>query len=115
MTLLEFIKQFPEGEEITVYDNIYDMETYFYNDAPSDEWDRAMLKLASKLDVVGGGGDTDYAIVNLTELIERNIDNPIFEELFIDVDVDAIMEDMGNILAGYVSEKWLTTFVNCLK
>jgi ABC-type uncharacterized transport system substrate-binding protein len=112
MTLLDYIKQTPEGEEITVWDNTYDIETYFYNQV-EDSWDNAMMKLASKLNVVDV--QNDGVIVDMYDLIERNIDNPEFEELFIDVDVDTIMEDMQDILAGYVSEEWLVRFVNCLK
>lgn len=112
MTLLDYIKQTPEGEEITVWDNTYDIETYFYNQV-EDSWDNAMMKLASKLNVVDI--QNNGVVVDMYDLIERNIDNPEFEELFIDVDVDTIMEDMQDILAGYVSEEWLVRFVNCLK
>jgi hypothetical protein len=111
MTLKEYIRTCPEGDEITVWDNDWDMETYFYNQT-DDAWDRAMMKLADKLTVIDVRDDG--VIVNLYELIERN--QPALEEsgLFYDADVDAIMEDMDNILAGYVSENWLVKFVNCL-
>lgn len=111
MTLLDYIKTTPEGDEITVWDNDWDMETYFYNQT-DDAWDMAMMDLADKLTVlnVKNGG----VIVDLYDLIERNADALAESGLFIDTDVDAIMEDMENILAGYVSEDWLARFVDCL-
>ena len=112
MTLKAYLQKTPKGEEITVWDNTYDIETYFYNQV-EDSWDNAMMKLASKLNVVDI--QNNGVTVDMYDLIERNIDNPEFEELFIDVDVDTIMEDMQDILAGYVSEEWLVRFVNCLK
>ena len=112
MTLLDFIKQTPEGEEITVWDDTCDLEVYFYNES-RDSWDRIMLDLASKLNVVEVRNDG--VVVDLYELIERNIDNPEFDELFYVVDIDDIVYSMENILAGYVSEDWFNTFVDCLK
>lgn len=114
MTLLDFINRFSNGEEITVVDNIYDMETYFYAGTPSSKWDKAIFDLASKLEVLSSSEDSAWAEVNLSELIERNIDNPELSELFYDVDIDSIMDDIDNILAGAVSEEWLEKFVNCL-
>jgi len=112
MTLKEYILQTPKGDEITVWDDTYDIEVYFYNQI-SDVWDKAMMDLADMLNVVeiGNGG----VVVDLYELIERNIDNPEFERLFIDVDTDAIMDDIESILAGNVSEGWFVKFVNCLR
>lgn len=111
MTLKEYILQAPEGDEITVWDKDYDMEVYFYNQT-DDAWDRAMMDLASKLNVVNV---SDNGItVDLSDLIERN--QPALEasDLFYDADVDAIMDDMENILAGGVSENWLVKFIDCL-
>ena len=113
MTLKEYILQMPEGDEVTVIDDTYDMEVYFYNQN-FDAWDDAMMTLASKLNVVSVADDDSDVVVDLYGLIERNIDNPEFPELFVNVDVDDIMDDMENILAGGVSENWLTRFANCL-
>lgn len=112
MTLKDYILQTPEGDEITVWDDTYDIEVYFYNQI-NDTWDKAMMDLANKLNVVEV--QTDGVVVDLYGLIERNISNPKFEKLFNDVDVDAIMDDMESILAGYVSENWFVSFVNCLE
>ena len=113
MTLLEFLEQTPEGDEITVWDNTFDLETYFYNNtASTDPWDIAMMDLASKLNIIS---IRDYGvIVDLYELIENNIDRLQKADLFIVTDVDSIMEDMDSILAGNVSEDWFVKFVNCL-
>ena len=112
MTLKEYLMQTPEGEEITVWDNTYDIEVYFYNQN-DDAWDDAMMNLADKLNIVEVRNDG--VIVDLYELIDRNIDNPEFKRLFITVDTDTIMDDMESILAGYVSEEWLSDFANCLR
>ena len=111
MTLKEYIWNTPEGDEITVWDKDYDMEVYFYNQE-YDAWDQAMMDLASKLDVINttNGG----VVVNLSELIERNIDALSASDLFYDTDIDSIMDDMESILAGNVSEDWLQKFVDCL-
>lgn len=111
MTLLDYIKTTPEGDEITVWDKDYDMEVYFYNQE-YDAWEQSMMDLASKLDVINttNGG----VVVNLSELIERNIDALSASDLFYDTDIDSIMDDMESILAGNVSEDWLNKFVDCL-
>jgi len=112
MTLGEYIRQTDYGSEITVWDKDYDIEVYFDNYG-DDAWANAMMTFADKLDIVrfdGKGGVT----VNMSDVIERNINNPKFEDLFIDVDVDAIMDDMPAILAGNVSEEWLVEFADCL-
>jgi hypothetical protein len=111
MTLLEYIERCPEGEEITVLDNTYDLEVYFYNQV-EDAWDEAMMKLASKLNVLEARQDS--VIVDLYELIDANIENLENSGLFYDADTDAIMDDMEAILAGNVSENWLNQFVDCL-
>lgn len=112
MTLYEYIKKTPKGEEITVSDNIYDLETYFYNDPPQDDWQQAMLDFASKLNVVSF--TKHGVVVDMYDLIERNLDNLEAADLFYITDVDGIMDDMENILAGNVSEDWFVKFVDCL-
>lgn len=112
MTLKDYLSEWPEGEEITVWDRDWDMEVYFYNQV-NDAWDRAMMDLASKLNVVDVRNDG--VIVDLYDLIERNSRALEASNLFYDPDTDAIMEDMDNILAGNVSEQWLKKFVSCLR
>lgn len=112
MTLKEYIMETPEGEEITVWDNDYDIEVYFYNQN-DDAWDNAMMKLASKLNVVEV--TNDGVVVDMYDLIDKNIGNIEKAGLFNDVDTDLVMDYMDSILAGNVSERWITEFVNCLK
>jgi hypothetical protein len=95
-----------DGEEYAVSDNAYDSEYYFYFSDNEDQWDIAMMELAKKLTMTG-----DHE-VNLSELIENKIN--LLGDLFIDCDIDSIMDDMENILSGNVSEKWLTDFVDIL-
>lgn len=109
MTLRDYLLRMPEGSEVTVWDNVYDIETYFYNQCGT-VWDDAMMDFASKLDVISvqNGG----VCVNMSDVIELNLDN--ISGLFYDPDIDAIMDDMENILAGSVSEDWFVEFVNYL-
>lgn len=124
MTLLEYMNQHPE-EEIAVHDKDYEMESYFYGDDPTmskDDWDKAKDKLASLLEVEeieteppGGGLYVAGVTVNLSEVIERNLEALKETELFIVPELDNIMDDMQNILSGHVSEEWMTEFASCLE
>lgn len=96
-----------KDSELTVYDSVYDMETYFYGQA-DDLWDKTMLRLASLLDVV----TVTPVTVNLSDLIESHLDQ--VKCLFVTDDLDDIMYSMPGILAGDVSEKWLVKFVDAL-
>ena len=103
MKLYEYLDLMPEGEELTVWDKDYDMETYFYGGKPDDEWDKAISDLSKLLTIteIRTGG----VIVNLSEVIENNMDKLEKSDLFIRCDIDSIMDDIDNILAGNVSEK----------
>ena len=113
MKLYEYLDLMPEGEELTVWDKDYDMETYFYGGKPDDKWDKAMCDLSKLLTIteIRTGG----VIVNLSEVIENNMDNLNKSDLFIRCDIDSIMDDIDNILAGNVSENWMEQFVVALK
>ena len=50
-TLYDYLLLQKDGAEVTVLDNVYDIETYFYNQ-PNDEWDNIMFDLAKKLQIV---------------------------------------------------------------
>lgn len=114
MTLYEYLKTRNEGEEVTVWDNEYDIETYFYNDEdPEDKWQTSMLELAKLLTVTE---ENKHGVtVNLSEVIEKKIDRLKEASLFIKCKLDPIMYDMDNILAGYVNEGWFKKFVDVLK
>ena len=113
MTLYEYLKLTEEGTEVTVWDTDYDIESYFYNDEDDeDKWQTAMLNLAKKLKVteVNKRG----VEVNLSKLIERNIDRLKEIDLFYICTTDWIMYSIESILSGNVSEEWLEKFVNTL-
>lgn len=112
MKLYDYLKTLEEGTELTVWDTNYDIESYFYNDEPDDDWQTSMLELARLLDVteVKERG----VIINLSDVIEKKLDKLKEADLFIRCTVDSIMNDMENILSGYVSEEWFKKFVNVL-
>lgn len=114
MTLYEYLKSRENGAEITVYDKDYDMEAYFYNDVPDDEWSLAMEDLAKLVTITNI--DVDNIVeVNFSGLIEQKLDNIKKTDLFIKDEVDSIMGCLHEVLSGYVSEKWLRKFVEALK
>lgn len=113
MKLYEYLDLMPEGEELTVWDKDYDMETYFYGGNPDDKWDKAMYNLSKLLTIeeIRNNGVT----VNLSEIIKNKLENLNKAGLFIRCDIDSIMDDIDNILAGNVSENWMEQFVAALK
>ena len=113
MKLYEYLNLMPEGEELTVWDIDYDMETYFYGGKPDDKWDKAISDLSKLLTIeeIRTGG----VIVNLSEVIENNIDKLEKANLFTDYDIDIIMAEMERDIAGNVSESWMQKFVDALK
>ena len=114
MTLYDYLKLYEEDTELTVWDSVYDMETYFYNTTDDgDLWTKTMMELSKLLTITEI--KADGVIVNLTEVVETNMEKLKEADLFISYDIDDIMCDMDNILAGYVSEKWLETFVKAMQ
>ena len=113
MTLYDFIKQRPVGTEIPVHDTVYNMETYFYNDEPVDDWDRAMIRLAKLLTVVSI--QNLHITVNLSDVIEKHLSQLEDEEIFISASLGAIMADIETIIAGNVSASWFIRFVTILE
>lgn len=112
MTLHDYLSLMPDGEELTVWDKDYDIETYFYSGKSKDKWDNSIMELSKLLTVTEIR--TDGVIVNLAEIIEQNISKLKEADLFIYCDINSIMDDIDNILAGYVSEEWLEEFVNTM-
>lgn len=113
MKLYDYIKLRENGAEITVYDKEYDMEVYFYNDVPDDDWNKAIEDLSKLLSVTKIIKDS--VEVNFSELIESKMDSIKKADLFGDYDIDEIMENLNYIIAGNVSEKWMCKFVEVLK
>ena len=113
MKLYDYIKLMPEGEELTVWDKDYDMETYFYGGKPDDKWDKAMSDLSKLLTIeeIRNNGVT----VNLSEIIENKLENLSKANLFVECDIDSIMGYIDIILAGNASADWLEQFVAALK
>lgn len=115
VTLYDYLNLTKEGEEVTVTDKDYDTETYFYKHEPEDEkdaWDESMKKLSQLLTVEK---IYNHAVaVNLSDIIEKKLPELEKADLFNYCDIDSIMEDIDNILAGNVSEKWLEKFVSIL-
>lgn len=114
MKLYDLMQVCEDGTEITVTDKDYDMECYFYSGEATDSWDKSLQELAKRLDIIEI--KNNFVVeTNMSELIENNIEALEKSDLFKECDVDSIMEDMDNILAGYVSEKWMQKFVKVLK
>ena len=118
MTLYEYLLKLEEDLEVTVHDTVYDMEIYFYNDFDEeDSWDNSIKELSKLLTIEKIIRDTDTidVTVNLSKVIENKINDLNKSGLFIRCNVDSIMYDIDNIIAGYVSENWMKRFVNVLK
>lgn len=111
MTLYEYLEQTTDWE-VTVWDKDYDIETYFYKTDGKDRWDKAMNGLAKLLTI--SRFSKEGLVVNLAEVIEKKIPQLKEADLFIVCKIDPIMNDIDNILAGYVSESWLEKFVEVL-
>lgn len=112
MKLYDYLVTLEEGTELTVWDVDYDIESYFYNDSPDDDWQTSMLELAKLLDVteVKERG----VIVNLSEVIEKKINELKEANLFLRCTTNRIMGSMEGILAGGVSEELFKEFVGIL-
>lgn len=113
MKLYDYLKTLEEGTELTIWDEEYDIESYFYNDEADDDWQTSMLELAKLLEVteVKERG----VVVNLSELIESKIDSLKETDLFHKCTVDSVMSSIEGIISGYVSEEWFKKFVDILK
>ena len=116
MTLYDLMELTEDGFEMEVTDADYDILTYFYSakEGTPDIWDDAMVRLAKLLKVtrILYG----YRIeVNLGHVIESKLSELEVADLFIECDMESIMDDIDNILAGYVSESWMQKFVTILE
>lgn len=118
MTLYEYLLKLEEDTEVTVHDAVYEMEIYFNNYFDEEiSWDNSMKELSKLLTIkkIVRCTDTTYVTVNLSEVIENKINELKKSDLFIRCNVDSIMYDIDNIIAGYVSENWMKQFVDVLK
>lgn len=109
MKLYDYLKLMPDDEELTVWDNDYDGEYYFYGGlSENDSWD-TLSKVLTVEKIYRNG-----VVVNLSEMIKKHMKDIEEAGLFNDTDIDTIMKDMPNILAGNVSEKWMEKFAAIL-
>lgn len=110
MKLIELLK---ENEEFTCWDTDYDMEFYMEKLDENDDYNKAMMAFARCVEVkdISPRGLT----LKVTELIESNLEREEFRDLFIDTDIDSVMYDWDNIMAGYASESWYSKFAELVK
>ena len=113
MKLYDYLTMLEEGTELTVWEVDYDIESYFYNDEPDDDWQASMLELAKLLEVTEV--KEHGVIVNLSEVIENKINELKEADLFRRCTTNRIMGSMEGILAGGISEEWFKKFVDVLK
>ena len=109
MKLSEYLATCDSSTEVTVWDDVYDMETYFYNDPVNDDFDKAVSLIAQCVDVVdiveiaqiGLNGVT----VDFWGAIEKSrqalIDSGFYPE---GSSTENLMNDVAPILAGNLSE-----------
>ena len=116
MTLYDYLisNEVQNSDEIIVWDSDYDIEVYFYKPEENpDIWDKAKIKLAKNLEIEEILRDYTV-VVYLSKLIEDHLKDFKKADLFISYDLDDIMDDLPNILAGGVSAKWFKKFVSIL-
>lgn len=115
MTLYEYIKG-STSWEITVWDDDYDVEVYFYKPDDYDNlklWDKSMMEL-SKLLTISTFNENGVS-VNLSSLIEKHLTVLKEKEIFTPIsDIDEIMFEINSIISGNVSDKWMWDFVSVL-
>lgn len=115
MTLYDYIKKSTDWE-ITVWDDVYDVEVYFYK--PDDYnnldlWDKSMIEL-SKLLTISTFNENGVS-VNLSSLIEKHLTILKEKEIFTLIsDIDEIMFEINSIISGNVPDKWMWDFVSVL-
>ena len=115
MNLYEYIKN-SKSWEVTVWDDDYDVEVYFYK--PDDYnnldlWDKSMVEL-SKLLTISEFNENGVS-VNLSFLIEKHLRTLKEKEIFGFIyDINDIMDEMHSIISGNVSDKWMWDFVSVL-
>ena len=115
MTLHEYLQNTSDWE-ITVWDKDYDMETYFYKATDENKlnaWDKAMYEFAKLLTITSFS--SEGVTVNMAEVIANKLPELKKADLFIRCNITAIMYDIDNVLAGFVSEEWMTKFVDVLR
>ena len=115
MTLYEYIKK-SNSWEITVWDDDYDVEVYFYKPDDYDNlklWDKSMVELSRLLTI--STFNENGVSVNLSSLIEKHLIILKEKEIFTPIsDIDEIMFEINSIISGNVPDKWMWDFVSVL-
>lgn len=115
MTLYDYIKKSTDWE-ITVWDDDYDVEVYFYKPDDYDNldlWDKSMVELSKLLTILTF--NKHGVSVNLSSLIEKHIDKLKEKEIFSHAcDIDIIMDEINPILSGNIPEEDMWDFVSVL-
>ena len=113
--MYDYIKKSTDWE-ITVWDDDYDVEVYFYkpdNYDNLDLWDKSMVELSKLLTI--STFNNHGVSVNLSSLIARHLPTLKEKEIFTPIsDIDEIMFEINSIISGNVSDKWMWDFVNVL-
>ena len=116
MTLFDYIRN-SKSWEITVWDDDYDVEVYFYKPEDYDNldlWDKSMVELSKLLTI--STFNKHGVSVNLSSLIEKHIDKLKEKEIFSHAcDIDIIMDEINPILSGNIPEEDMWRFVSVLK
>ena len=115
MTLYEYIKG-SKSWEVTVGDDDYDVEVYFYKPADYnnlDLWDKSMVELSKLLEI--SSFNENGVSVNFSSLIAKHLTILKEKEIFTLIsDIDEIMFEINSIISGNVPDKWMWDFVSVL-
>lgn len=115
MTLYDYVKNSNDCE-ITVWDDDYDVEVYFYKPKDYDNldlWNKAMVELSRLLTI--STFNENGVSVNLSSIIEKHFITLKEKEIFtLTSDIDEIMFEINSIISGNVPDKWMWDFVSVL-
>lgn len=115
MTLYDYIKKSTDWE-ITVWDDDYDVEVYFYKPKDYDNldlWNKAMVELSRLLTI--STFNENGVSVNLSSIIEKHfITLKVKNCLAHLTSIDRVMDEINFILSGNVPDKWMWDFVSVL-
>ena len=116
MTLYDYLNLMEHGEEVSVTDRDYNIANiYFYaNHNPSDKFCveiNNLSKLFTITKILHGG----TILVNFSEVIENKIEKLEEADLFVDCDIDSIMDSLEYVISGNVPDSWIKKFIEALK
>lgn len=113
MKLSDYINLTEDGFEVSIFDKKYGLIDDFYDDRNEKPWTQAKNDL---LDLVTITRIYTYGLeVDLSDLIEKNLDKMKAANLFDRYDMKDIMMGIWHVLNGNVPDEWLQKFVECLR